>query len=221
MKTISIRPITVIGILIGFFGVPLVIFLFSLYAPDDYTDAFVLHKEAWIFIVTGLLLLLIIKGEKRGLHSIGLHNRHWLRSFRDSVILTIILFIALIICALILQQFDIPIGGEEAYKYESISLWTMALVTIRAGIVEEICYRGYLIERLEKISNGNKWVFLILPVVVFALFHYSQGVSGFVISFVAGLILAIAYWKKRDLKANIIAHFLVDFIPNVLLVQLL
>jgi membrane protease YdiL (CAAX protease family) len=37
-----------------------------------------------------------------------------------------------------------------------------------------------------------------------------------VIATAAGLLLAFFYLRTRDLKANIMAHFLVDFIPNVL-----
>jgi membrane protease YdiL (CAAX protease family) len=36
------------------------------------------------------------------------------------------------------------------------------------------------------------------------------------IAFALGLVMALTYRKTRDLKANIIAHFLIDFISNVL-----
>ena len=89
-------------------------------------------------------------------------------------------------------------------------------MVLRAGIVEEICYRGYVIERLEKMT-GNWIVYFLIPLIFFGAFHYKQGIGGIIISFVAGAILAVLYIKRRDLKANIITHFLVDFLPNVLL----
>lgn len=213
----STRPITYLGLIIAFFGVPFVVYLYSLFAPKPYTDVFILQKEIVIFAVMALLLWVVIKGEKKGLSSIGLHNKHWIRSIGRAIGLAIVLMAVLLLCVWILGMFDIPVGGNEGKKYEAISLWTMTLITIRAGVVEEICYRGYIIERLEKISGGNMWIFLIVPVVVFALAHYSQGIAGLVISFVAGLVLAFTYWKTRDLKANILAHFLVDFVPNVVM----
>jgi len=47
--------------------------------------------------------------------------------------------------------------------------------------------------------------------------HFRQGIGGVVIAMAGGLVLSFFYWKRRDLKANIIAHFLVDFIPNILI----
>ena len=213
MDSNSLR-ITYVGLVIALFGVPLIVFLYSLFIVNQYTDAIVIAKEASIFLLLTLLLFIIVK---QPLQSIGLHNKNWLKSIKLGIGVGILMFVAIIICALILEQFDIPVGGNEGRKYESISLWTMSLVTIRAGIVEEVCYRGYVMERLEKLSKGNFWIYFVIPVVLFSLAHYSQGVAGFVISFVAGAIMAYVYWKKRDLKANIIAHFLVDFVPNVLL----
>jgi len=75
MKTQSTSSITYLGLAIAFIGVPLVVFLFSLNAAVPYTDAFIVKKETLIFLTTGLLLLLVVKGEKMSLESIGLHNR--------------------------------------------------------------------------------------------------------------------------------------------------
>lgn len=214
--TKSISRITVLGLAIAFFGPPLIVYVAGQLAPETYTNWFLVKKELLIFAVTGLLILLIYKGEGLDLKSIGLHGRHWGKSILTGLVLSIVLLAAVIICALVLSVWDIPVGGQEVHKYKDITLWTWTLIVLRAGVVEEICYRGYIMERLEAWS-GNWVVFLLLPAVIFSLFHYSQGIAGIVISFVAGLILALVYWKKRDLKANIMAHFLVDLTPNVLL----
>lgn len=57
----------------------------------------------------------------------------------------------------------------------------------------------------------------MLALVPFALFHFWQGYAGVLISFVLGGYLTIIYIWRRDLKSNIITHFLVDFIPNIAL----
>jgi membrane protease YdiL (CAAX protease family) len=107
-------------------------------------------------------------------------------------------------------------NGKEAERYRSISPAVILLMVLRAGLVEEIFYRGYLMERLEKISG--KWiVYFLFPLIFFGLWHFRQGLPGIILSFSLGAVLAFMYWKKRDLKANIITHFMVDFIPNLLL----
>ena len=57
----------------------------------------------------------------------------------------------------------------------------------------------------------------LVPLTIFAVSHYRQGVGGIVAEFVLGGILTAFYMKFRDLLANITAHFLADFVLNVVL----
>jgi uncharacterized protein len=57
----------------------------------------------------------------------------------------------------------------------------------------------------------------LIPLAIFALGHYRQGVAGIIIALLTGAVLTYAYVWKRDLVANMIAHFTVDFVPNILL----
>ena len=217
-RTSTTPAITWVGLALALFGAPLVIFIFQSLAPDGpFTNLFVLEKELAVFAVAGILILLILKGEKLGLDSIGLHSRNWGKSILWGFIGVVIAGAALAILLLIFSKIGISFGqGPDVGRYKNISLWVMFVMVLRAGIVEEICYRGYVIERLEKIS-GSWIVYFLIPLILFAVFHYRQGIAGIIISFVAGAILALLYLKRRDLKANIITHFLVDFIPNVLI----
>jgi membrane protease YdiL (CAAX protease family) len=90
------------------------------------------------------------------------------------------------------------------------------LTVARAGLAEEVFYRGYAIERLEALLP-NRWLAALIPLLCFTAFHYRQGLAGVFVALVLGAILTALYLWKRNLIANIIAHFLVDFIPNVLL----
>lgn len=217
MQGTSTPAITWVGLAIALFGAPLVIFIFQSMAPEGpFTNQFVLAKELCVFVVAGILILLILKGERRGLDSIGLHSRNWGKSILWGLIGLVISAVALALLLFIFSKAGISFGqGPDVARYKNISLWVMFVMVLRAGIVEEICYRGYVIERLEKIS-GNWIVYFLIPLILFGLLHYRQGIGGIIISFVAGAILALLYIKRRDLKANIITHFLVDFIPNVL-----
>jgi CAAX protease family protein len=208
--------ITWVGLAVAFFGAPLVIFIFqSLAPPGPFTNAFVMEKELSVFAVAAILVWIVIKGEKLGLESIGLHNRDWGKSILWGVIGAVIAFGALAILLFIFGKVGIPFGqGSDVQRYKNVSLWAMSFMVLRAGIVEELCYRGYIIERLEKMT-GSWVVYFLIPLIFFGIFHYRQGIGGIIISFVAGAILAVLYIKRRDLKANIITHFLVDFIPNV------
>lgn len=215
MKT-SISAYTAVGMFLAFFGATIVLNIFNQFVPGQLTDTDVVIRELSVFVVTGVLIWIIYSGEKLDLSSIGLHNRHWGKSLLLSLILVILSFALTVLCMVIFKALDIPFGGGGGSRYDNVSPAAMTLIMLRAGVVEEICYRGYLMERLEKISS-NWLVFFLLPAAVFGLLHYKQGVGGVIVAFLLGLLISYVYWKKRDLKANIIAHFTVDFIPNVLL----
>jgi CAAX protease family protein len=216
--TSKIRPSTWFGLALALIGAPLVIFLFQYLAPaGPYTNTFVLAKELSVFAVCGLLILLIIKGERQGLDSIGLHSRSWGKSLLWGFLGVLISGAALAILLFIFSKTGISFGqGPEIGRYKNVSLWVISLMVLRAGIVEEVCYRGYIIERLLQMTS-NWFIYFLIPVTLFGLLHYRQGIGGVIIATVAGAILAQLYLKRRDLKANIITHFLVDFIPNVLI----
>jgi membrane protease YdiL (CAAX protease family) len=70
-------------------------------------------------------------------------------------------------------------------------------------------------EKLKEAGLGRVGVFL-LPLIIFACGHYSLGRTGVLLALLLGAILAAMYQWRRDLNANILAHFLVDFIADVL-----
>jgi membrane protease YdiL (CAAX protease family) len=215
MKT-SISGYTIAGLFLSFFGATLVLNIFNQIVTGHLTNENVIVRELSVFAVAAVLIWIIYSGEKLDISSIGLHGRHWGKSLLLSLILVVLSFGVTIICLFAFKAIGISYGQGGGGRYDNISPWVMTLIMLRAGIVEEICYRGYLMERLEKIS-GNWLVFFLLPSLVFGLLHYKQGIGGIIIAFALGLLISYVYWKKRDLKANIIAHIVVDFVPNVLL----
>jgi membrane protease YdiL (CAAX protease family) len=86
---------------------------------------------------------------------------------------------------------------------------------IRAGVVEELFYRGYAIERLQALGL-SRGVSAAIPLVIFSLGHWTGGWANIVIALALGAILAGFYLWRRDLVANMIGHGLVDFVANVL-----
>jgi membrane protease YdiL (CAAX protease family) len=91
----------------------------------------------------------------------------------------------------------------------------VTLIVLRAGVVEELFYRGYAIERLQALGLGRFWAAAV-PLIIFAMGHWTGGWANIVIALALGAILAGFYLWHRDLGANMIGHGLVDFIANVL-----
>ena len=206
---------TELGLILSFFGPPLLLLPFQLLAPEPLTDSIVLVRELSFFLLAGVLILIIVKGEKLDIQSIGIHNRHWGKSILWSLFLLLMFFAVVAGCLGLFQLTGISFGRGDG-KYAHISPWVLTIVMGRAGIVEELFYRGYVMERLHKIAD-NWIVYLLTPSLIFGLLHYRQGIGGIIIATATGILFSYFYWRKRDLKINIIAHFLADFIPNVLL----
>lgn len=208
-----LTAITIIGLIISLFGLA----FFAIWYRDWYgiTITSVLVREGLIFFLVGILLL-IIRQEGLGLESVGLQFHSVGRSVGFGLLFCLISIAGIVLCMLLMQYLGWKVGGEEPGAYKDIPVWVWFIIVLRAGIAEELFYRGYAIERLKALT-GSQWVAIAVPLVIFSIGHFRQGPGGILISFVAGAILTATYFWKKDLLANMIAHFLVDFIPNVAL----
>jgi membrane protease YdiL (CAAX protease family) len=93
------------------------------------------------------------------------------------------------------------VGGSVVYAL---------CLAVRAGVVEELFYRGLAIEQLT-VFTGRRWLSAILATAVFVLMHalHFDWIQLVPIAGVS-IVLAVLYLWRRDLWANIIAHIAVD-----------
>jgi membrane protease YdiL (CAAX protease family) len=82
-------------------------------------------------------------------------------------------------------------------------------------VVEELCYRGYALERLHALGLP-RWLAAAVPLVIFGVGHWTGGWANIVIALALGGILAGFFIWRRDLAANMIGHWFVDFVANIL-----
>ena len=204
---------TYIGLLISFATITGFNLLFKHFYGSQLDDPAAIARELCIFLMVAILFWIILKKEKLTLESIGLYPENFKRSLLWSLFTVLVCGIGLALSIIISQQLGWTFG--ESMAFDKLSLGTILLIVLRAGIAEEIFFRGYIIERLKALT-GKVYFAAGLSLIPFALFHYTQGPAGILISFVLGGIFTGMYLWKRDLKANIIAHFIVDFVPNVL-----
>lgn len=205
---------TLIGLAIALFGLPAIVSGFHFFG-DEPTTTTKLARELSILGLTVGLLWIILTREKLPLSSIGIrHDRIW-RSLAWGIGLTIVIFAMLVGCLALYGAFGISYGNGEGSAI-SPSLWLTMLTVIRAGVSEEIFYRGFAFERLQTLT-GSKWVAAAVTLAIFAGFHYRQGLAGVFLALLLGAIITGFYLWKRNLVAALFAHFLVDFLPNVLL----
>jgi membrane protease YdiL (CAAX protease family) len=206
---------TYCGLAIALFASPAITIIYRLLTGENSSDGQVVARELYSFAAVGLLMLVITRWESLPLTSIGLRFDAIGKSLLRGLCFTVIILAATIGLFFALKALGIHLGEDRAGAFHPSPL-VVTLSMLRAGVAEEIFYRGYAIERLQSLT-GNKLVAALVPLVLFAAAHYRQGIGGIIAVFVLGAIFTALYLKFRDLLANITAHFLADFTLNVTL----
>jgi membrane protease YdiL (CAAX protease family) len=201
---------TWIGLFISLFGMLIIRSVILRVATDPRHPSVILIRELLYFAAAIGLLLLVKFWEKKPLSSIGIGTTSAGKSLWWGLLLGVICFAVAAVIALLTQYGH----GEAGKAMDRLPTWLLTLMVFRAGIVEELFYRGFAMERLREVGLSRAGAFVV-PLVIFGLGHYTGGGANIVIALVLGAILAAFYSWKRDLNANIFAHTLVDFVANV------
>jgi len=206
----STRLSTWIGLFVSLFGMLLIREGLKPFFPA-YSFAGAVWREGLMFALAAALLFFIKYVEKQPLSSIGLRTSGWAKSLLWGLVTGIM---GLAVAGAMAHWLNYG-HGAGATAMDRYPLWLVMVIVIRAGIVEELCYRGYAIERLQSLGLG-KWAAVAIPLVIFSAGHWTGGAANIAIAFVLGAMLTGLYVWRRDLPANMFAHFFVDFVGNVL-----
>jgi uncharacterized protein len=198
------------GLAVALFAMVVIRQVFVFFVPEM-TFASAVLKEALIWVSALALIVIIRRGEHLPMSSIGLGTARWWKSILWGFIIAIVS--AGVVGAL--AYFTHYGNGPGSAAFEKLPLWLTTAIVFRAGVVEELFYRGYAIERLQLTGLGRFWS-VAIPLVIFSLGHWSGGAANILIAFAAGMILTGFFLWRRDLAANMIGHGVVDFVANVL-----
>jgi membrane protease YdiL (CAAX protease family) len=113
------------------------------------------------------------------------------------------------------SRFDVLRGHLPNLILNVVAGW------LTTAFVEELFYRGYLVNRIVDLVGTRSAVAWALATVgsalIFALAHTYQGSAGLITTFVAGLLLGGAFLAlRRNLWPLVIAHALIDTLSWVM-----
>lgn len=160
-----------------------------------------------------LLIYLTTYREETGLPGIGFKPIKLL-DFFYAIAFLLVSNLLLTLFSLFLAHIGLPFKGEIQFLLPETGAerFFWIILSLTAGICEEVAFRGYLITRLMLLGKTKTW---ILPVfvasIVFGSGHSYQGLSGFILLSIYGVMFAALFIKTKSLWPCIIAHFFQDF----------
>jgi membrane protease YdiL (CAAX protease family) len=206
----NVTGATWVGLSIALFGILIARWAVSLFYPG-FSFTATLWKESLIWVCVIALLFIMRRGERLPLRSINLGTTPVKSSILWGGILTLLCGVTGSVVAG-LTHFE---GGEMGAALMKLPVWLVVLVVLRAGVVEELFYRGYAIERLQRLGLNRYWA-SIIPLLIFGFAHGINGWANVVLALALGAVLTAVYLWRRDLVANMIGHFLIDLISVLL-----
>jgi membrane protease YdiL (CAAX protease family) len=116
-----------------------------------------------------------------------------------------------------LPEIETAVTPAVQWRFTKPALIPAALISsLCIGYREEVFFRAYLFDRASEVG--------IRPVgaitggsLLFAVGHIYQGVAGFLVASLLGLILGAIYWRRKSLHGVAVAHALYNL--SVLLIS--
>jgi membrane protease YdiL (CAAX protease family) len=167
-------------------------------------------QEAFFWSLATLVLLFILKVERRPLSSVGFRRPDWKTLAAGIGGGLFVLAFAGSVVFFVLPLFHLQQDPSAIKRMLAIPYWYRVAIVTRAAFVEELLMRGYGIERLEELT-GSKVTAGAVTLIFFTLGHISyRSLAQLFAAAAAGLVLTILYIWRRDLTANMIAHWVTD-----------
>jgi uncharacterized protein len=206
----AINAVTWVGLSVSLLSMLIIRQAFRAITPEPGTTL-ALAREACMFAAAGALVWLVRRRERLPLRSIGIGTSPLWKSLAWGVVIAV----ACMVPAAGIAMLTGYSHGAASQAFAKLPLWVVFIVVVRAGVVEELFYRAYPIERLQALGLG-RIASSAIPLAIFGAAHWTGGAANILMALVLGGILTAFYQWRRDLVSNVFGHFLVDFAANVL-----
>jgi membrane protease YdiL (CAAX protease family) len=157
-----------------------------------------------------LVLLYVELVEHRPLASIGFRQPKALDLLLAVIAAGLMIGGVIVIYGVIFPPLHLKMNTAEMHTVLQTPFWYRLLLVARAAVAEELLFRAYPIERLGELS-GSRMLAAVVSVAAFTYAHLSGwGPAQVIVAAYGGVVLAVLYLWRRNLWANMLAHFLAD-----------
>ena len=175
-----------------------------------------LGREAIWWALGAAVLLWVTLVEWKPLSSIGLRSPALKSALWGIAGAAVMMATVMLSYAVIFPILGLKMNMTAVGSITHTPLWLQTATMIRAGVVEEIVFRGYAIERIQTLT-GKGWIAGLLSAAIFVAVHIGfWGYAQLIVVGFGATILTLLYLFRRDLASNMLAHFLTDFVGFML-----
>ena len=106
---------------------------------------------------------------------------------------------------------------KDVYHFlpkEKVEFDWFIILSISAGICEEIIFRLFLFEFLKE--NSNLFIAFVLANIIFAITHIGMGKQNLISSFILGLLFSAIYYFTENIWIAIFLHIAIDINAGIL-----
>ncbi len=164
----------------------------------------------WLGLAVAVLTWVILI-ERRPISSMGIRRPGW-DTIGWAMVMTVALVASLMLSyALILPAIGLEMNRVATKSIIDLSFGSQLALFVRAGVTEEILFRGYPIERLLELTR-SKWIAALVPGMCFIGGHYWWGGGQMIVVAFGTVIFTSFYLWRRDLISCMIAHISADLV---------
>lgn len=109
------------------------------------------------------------------------------------------------------------------YNFIRTSMSKLILVVVAAwitgGFYEEIVFRGYIQSIFDKwLKTGSSYGSVVITGILFALYHWQQGLFGVIAAFLGGMFWGVLYRQfGNNLWIPILSHAIFDTVTLIMI----
>jgi uncharacterized protein len=167
-------------------------------------------RESLFWLLTLMLICYVLLVERRPLSSVGLARPTWRTGVTGLGVALLLLLGAAAIVMVLFPMLGLKMNEQGMSELKSTPPWFLLSMLVRAAVFEELFYRGFAIERLTEITH-MPWLASVISIAGFTLAHLSfWGWTHLILAGFGGIVLTGFYLLRRDLLANMLAHFAFD-----------
>lgn len=176
-------------------------------------------------VICFLAIFLVLRRKGRTLRDLGLDKKNLSsRAILLGILsaLAWVIFMQIIYIPVIKHLFNVPDYTEYNFIRSSMArlIMTIFAAWIIGGFYEEVVFRGYIQNILEKrlFKGMGHWLPIVITSILFGLYHLQQDIFAVIAACLGGLYWSILYKKgNNNLWVSIISHALFDMITLILI----